>query len=52
MSVREAGERGGQATSQSHGHDHYQRIGHMGGQKGGQRVRELIDKGKQVEDQL
>lgn len=52
MSVRQAGQRGGQATSQTHGRDFYEGIGRMGGHKGGQRVRELIDKGKQAEEQL
>ena len=50
VSVREAGHRGGQATAQSHGHAFYQEIGHKGGQiggpKGGQRVKELIERGK------
>jgi general stress protein YciG len=46
MSVREAGEKGGQATSQTHGREHYEEIGH----KGGRRVSDLVDKGKQAED--
>lgn len=50
MSVREAGEKGGRRTSETHGKDFYQEIGQKGGEKGGQRVRELIDKGKQTED--
>ena len=45
MSVNEAGRRGGEATSQSHGREFYERIGH----KGGQRVRELINEGKDAE---
>ena len=53
MSVREAGRRGGEATSATHDTGFYQQIGHkggeIGGEKGGQRVRELIDKGKQAE---
>ena len=49
MSVREAGRRGGEATSASHGHEFYEEIGHKGGEKGGQRVSDLIEKGKQAE---
>jgi len=45
MSVNEAGRRGGEATSQSHGREFYEEIG----QKGGQRVRELIEEGKEAE---
>ena len=45
MSVNEAGRRGGEATSQSHGREFYEQIGH----KGGQRVRELINEGRQAE---
>lgn len=45
MSVREAGQKGGQRTSETHGREFYEEIG----QKGGQRVRDLIDKGKQSE---
>ena len=49
MSVREAGHRGGEATSASHGREFYEDIGHKGGEKGGQRVSELVEKGKQAE---
>ena len=49
MSVREAGHRGGEATSASHGREFYEDIGHQGGEKGGQRVSELVEKGKQAE---
>lgn len=49
MSVQEAGRKGGQATSASHDREFYQEIGHKGGQKGGQRVRELIEEGKKSE---
>ena len=45
MSVGEAGQRGGEKTSQTHGREHYENIG----KKGGERVSDLIDKGKQVE---
>lgn len=49
MSVREAGHKGGEATSRTHGHEFYEEIGHKGGEKGGQRVSELVEKGKQAE---
>ena len=49
MSVKEAGRKGGMATSKSHDHRFYEEIGHKGGMKGGQRVRELIQKGKETE---
>ena len=53
MTVREAGHLGGERTSETHGHDFYQEIGHKGGEagghKGGQRVKELIEEGEQVE---
>lgn len=51
--VREAGRKGGEATARTHGHEFYEEIGHKGGAaggpRGGQRVRELIEKGKQAE---
>jgi general stress protein YciG len=50
MSVNEAGRRGGEATSRTHGREFYEEIGHKGGEKGGQRVRELIEEGKQAEN--
>ena len=49
MSVQQAGKRGGEATASTHDRSFYENIGHQGGQKGGQRVRELIEKGKQAE---
>jgi len=42
ISVQEAGRRGGQRTSQTHGRDFYEEIG----RKGGRKVRELIEEGK------
>ena len=64
MSVSEAGKRGGQRTSQTHGHDFYEEIGKKGGEttsekygtpfyeeighKGGQKVKELIEEGKKA----
>jgi len=65
LTVREAGRKGGETTSRTHGHGFYEEIGRKGGnarkrelghegyeelgQKGGQRVRELIMKGKSQE---
>ena len=49
MSVREAGQRGGEATSASHDRAFYEEIGHKGGEKGGQPVSELVEKGRQAE---
>ncbi len=42
----EIGHKGGESTSKSHGKEFYEEIGHKGGEKGGQRVKELIEKGK------
>lgn len=44
MTVQEAGRRGGQRTSQTHGREFYEEIGH----KGGQKVKELIEAGKKA----
>jgi uncharacterized protein len=65
MTVQEAGRKGGEATSRTHGREFYQEIGRKGGettssthgrefyqeigQRGGQRVRELINRGKGLE---
>jgi general stress protein YciG len=49
MSVREAGHKGGEKTAETHGREFYEEIGHKGGEKGGQRVKELIEKGKDAE---
>jgi len=49
MTVQEAGQKGGEATSQTHGREFYEEIGQKGGKKGGQRVRELINEGKTAE---
>ena len=51
MSVNEAGRRGGEATSETHSREFYEGIGQKGGQKGGPRVRELIEEGKEAEAQ-
>jgi len=49
MSVKEAGHKGGEKTAETHGKEFYEEIGHKGGEKGGQRVKELIEKGKESE---
>ena len=49
MSVRDAGRKGGKTTSATHDHEFYEEIGHKGGTKGGPRVRELIEEGKNAE---
>lgn len=50
MTVREAGhmggEKGGERTAETHGHEFYEEIG----KKGGQKVRELVEKGKEMEE--
>jgi general stress protein YciG len=33
MTVREAGHKGGEKTSETHGHEFYEKIGHKGGEK-------------------
>ena len=43
MTVREAGRKGGLTTSRKYGPEFYEEIGH----KGGQKVKNLINKGKQ-----
>lgn len=45
MSVREAGKKGGETRKKQLGHEGYQALGH----KGGQTVRDLINKGKKSE---
>jgi len=42
ISVKEAGRRGGNMTKKRYGHEFYEKIGH----KGGQKVKDLIAKGK------
>jgi uncharacterized protein len=53
MTVEEAGRRGGLRTSATHGEEFYSEIGRkggkMGGSRGGQRVRKLIQEGKEQE---
>ena len=45
MTVEEAGRMGGEKTSETHGSEFYSRIG----SKGGQKVRRLIEAGKEHE---
>ena len=40
MTVREAGKLGGEERKKELSHEGYEDLGHMGGHKGGQRVRE------------
>ncbi len=49
MTVEEAGHNGGEKTAKTHGKEFYQEIGHKGGKKGGERVKELIEEGKEAE---
>ena len=53
MTVEEAGRKGGETVKRKYGHGFYEEIGRKGGEiggpKGGNRVRELIEKGKQAE---
>lgn len=53
MTVEEAGRKGGEKTARTHGKEFYEEIGHkggeIGGKKGGQRVKELIEEGKEAE---
>jgi general stress protein YciG len=46
MTVEEAGRMGGLKTARTHGEEFYSEIG----SKGGQRVRKLIQKGKELEN--
>ncbi len=45
MTVQEAGKKGGKRTAETHGREFYSEIGH----KGGQKVKELIERGKEAE---
>jgi hypothetical protein len=55
MTVEEAGRKGGLRTSETHGGEFYSEIGRKGGKiggpKGGQRVRKLIEAGKEHEQE-
>ncbi|MDQ5955076.1 MAG: uncharacterized protein QG621_79 [Patescibacteria group bacterium] len=47
MSVHDAGKKGGDTTASTHGPEFYSEIG----RKGGQRVRDLTEKGKESEEE-
>lgn len=49
MTVKEAGRKGGETTAEEKGEEFYKEIGQKGGKKGGPRVRELIEEGKEHE---
>jgi len=46
MTVQEAGRMGGEKTARTHGEEFYSEIGH----KGGQKVRRLIEQGREFEE--
>ena len=46
MTVEEAGRKGGERTSETHGREFYSSIGQKGGKIGGPKVRRLINEGK------
>jgi uncharacterized protein len=54
MTVEEAGRKGGLRTAETHSGEFYSEIGRKGGRiggpKGGQRVRKLIQEGKAYEE--
>ena len=41
------GHKGGEETARTHGHEFYKEIGHKGGEKGGEKVKRLIEEGKE-----
>lgn len=47
MTVEEAGRMGGEKTAETHGEEFYSEIGH----KGGQKVKKLIEEGKEHEEE-
>jgi general stress protein YciG len=49
MTVEEAGRLGGAKVASERGREFYEEIGRKGGEKGGQRVRELIERGRRRE---
>jgi general stress protein YciG len=49
MTVAEAGRLGGDRTAETHDRKFYEEIGQKGGEKGGQRVKTLIEEGKEHE---
>jgi general stress protein YciG len=54
MTVEEAGRKGGLRTAATHGEEFYSEIGRKGGKiggpKGGQRIRKLIQEGREYEE--
>lgn len=48
VTVREAGKKGGMRTSETHGREFYEEIGRKGGEKGGPKVKSLIEAGKKA----
>ena len=55
MTVEEAGRKGGLRTAETHREEFYSEIGRkggkIGGSKGGQRVRKLVEAGKAQEEE-
>lgn len=51
MTVEKAGRKGGEKTSEGCGPEFYKEIGEKGGKKGGPRVKELIEEGKEHEEE-
>ncbi len=53
MTVKEAGQKGGEKVAETHGKEFYEEIGHKGGEKTaethGQIVKRLIEEGKEAE---
>lgn len=50
MSVKQAGQKGGERTKETHDHEFYSKIGQKGGEVGGKKVKDLIERGKKAED--
>ena len=54
MTVAEAGRKGGLRTAETHGEEFYSEIGRKGGKiggpRGGQRIRKLIQEGKECQE--